>query len=406
MTFASIKAMNLGKDSQMTMQKILRLGVLVSHPIQYFVPVYCELAQAEGADLTVLYRTRVGVDEYHDAGFGQTVKWDIPLLDGYTHQFLSGKNRIEGVEWSVVGTILCNRFDVLLVHGYNSTTNLLAILVARMIGTKVLLRGDTRVQAYHKDANLKALFKRALFKCCNGFVTIGTLNRAYYAQHGVPPDRLFFAPFCVHNDQFAVSPEVRGQYRREMRAALDLASDSVIILFASKLIKRKRADELIRALAALTEEFPTAYLVIAGSGDEEGNLRRLADSAGVRRIRFVGFQNQTQLPALYAASDLFVLPADSEPWGLVVNEVMAAGVPVIVSSEVGAAPDLVEGKGTGIVYTCGDVVALSQAMRSLLGQPALREQMAAKAVKLIRRWDTSECVAGILNAATSVVRKK
>lgn len=394
--------MTLPEDSQLAAQKKLKLGVLVSHPIQYFVPVYRELAEAKGIDFNVLYRTRVGVDAYHDAGFGQIVKWDIPLLDGYKHEFLSGKNRIEGVEWGVVGAVLRNRFDVLLVHGYSSITNLLAIAVARLIGTKVLMRGDTRVQARHQDSGLKALFKRALFKCCNGFVTIGTLNRAYYAQHGVPADRLFFSPFCVRNEQFAVSPDLRIQYRHEIRSALGLAGDSLIVLFASKLIKLKRTDELIRAFARLTEEFPAAYLVIAGSGEEEGNLRNLAESLGVRQIRFIGFQNQTQLTPLYAASDIFVLPSHLESWGLVINEVMAAGLPAIVSSEVGAAPDLVEGKGTGIVYPCGDVDALSQEIRALLAAPARRHQMAASAVTLIKNWDVPACAKGILQAAQAV----
>jgi glycosyltransferase involved in cell wall biosynthesis len=398
--------MKLSEDSQLLGQKKLKLGVLVSHPIQYFVPVYQQLAEAKGIDLNVLYCTRVGVDAYHDAGFGQIVKWDIPLLDGYKHAFLSGKNKIEGVEWGVVAAVVRNRFDVLIVHGYSRITNLLAIAVSRLVGTKVLMRGDTRMQDYHKDAGLKTIFKRVIFKSCNGFVAIGTLNRAYYAQHGVPINRLFFSPFCVKNEQFAVSPNLRILYRHEMRSALGLVEDSLIVLFSSKLIKRKRADEVIRAFAALTGEFPNACLVIAGSGDEEVNLRHLAESMGVQQIRFLGFQNQTQLPALYAASDIFVLPADSEPWGLVVNEVMAAGVAVIVSSEVGAAPDLVEGKGTGIVYPCGDVEALLQAMRALLAAPVRRQKMAENAVALIKNWDVLACAKGILQAAQVVALTK
>ena len=398
--------MNLVTDSQMATQRKLKLGVLVSHPIQYFVPVYRELATAAGVDLTVLYRTRVGVDAYHDDGFGQTVQWDIPLLDGYNYHFLSSKNRIQGVEWSVIGAIFHSRFDVILVHGYNSVTNVLAILAARLIGTKVLMRGDTRVQANHKKKGLKARLKQVFFTCCNGFVTIGTLNRAYYAQHGVPPGRLFFAPFCVSNEQFQVAPEVKTRKRYEIRTELGLANDSLIVLFASKLIKRKRTEDLIQAFAGLAEACPLAHLVIAGSGEEENSLQHLAKSIGGQKIYFIGFQNQTQLPPLYAASDIFVLPADSEPWGLVVNEVMAAGVPVIVSSEVGAAPDLVDGKGTGIVYLCGDVNALSQAMLSLLTDPIRRQQMAQRAVTLIQDWDVPACARGILQAAHAVAPNK
>ncbi len=384
----------------------LKLGLLVSHPIQYFVPVYRELAGNAAVDLTVLYRTRVGVDAYHDAGFGQTIQWDIPLLDGYAHQFLSRKTSLKGVEWSIVTTLLHKRFDVLLVHGYNSLTNLLAILLAKLSGTKVLMRGDTRLQAHHRKSALKALFKRTVFKCCDGFVAIGSLNREYYVQHGVSPERVFFAPFCVDNKQFAVSSEQREQHRKTIRNELGLESDSFIVLFASKLIRLKRTDDLIRAFSGLADEFPKAYLAIAGSGEEEANLRTLADALGGQRIRFLGFRNQSQLPLIFAASDVFVLPGDTESWGLVINEVMAAGIPVVVSNEIGAAPDLVQGRDTGIVFPCGNIDELAQAIRRLLADRPLRDQMSANATSLISHWDVDECAAGIVNAALAVTGKK
>ena len=381
----------------------IKLGMLVSHPIQYFVPIYRGLAKTKSIDLTVLYRTRVGVDAYHDPGFGQTVKWDIPLLDGYKHVFLSSRNRIEGVQWQVINELISHRFDVLLVHGYNSLTNILAILVAKLIGTKVLMRGDTRIQPDHSSTGLKATIKHAIFKYCDGFVTIGTLNRAYYQKHGVAEEQLFFAPFCVQNEVFAVSPDLQKRYRLEVRKEYNFPIDSLIVLFASKLIKRKSTDDLIQAFAQISNLYPTAYLLIAGSGAEESNLRQLVSSLDDAQIRFIGFQNQSQLPRLYAATDIFVLPAHLEPWGLVINEVMAAGLPVIVSSEIGAATDLVDGKGTGIIYPCGDLQALTSALETLLQSPTLRVEMGIKARQLINKWDVVACVSGIVAAVTKLM---
>lgn len=380
----------------------LKLGVLVSHPIQYFSPVYQELAKDDRVSLTVLYRTRVGLVEYYDEGFGREMKWDVPLIDGYRHCFLSDKNVIGGVEWSVISALWSNRFDVLIVHGYSAVTNLVAILLAGAMGTKVLMRGDTRLEGHHHKGGLRSIIKRALFKFCDGFVTIGSLNRAYYLRYGVPATRLFFAPFCVSNEQFEVSREARRAHRTDVRASLGLQGDALLVLFAAKLVKRKRADDVIRAFVSLKHDLPNAALVIAGSGEEEVALRTFASSLGASQIRFTGFQGQRQLPILYAAADVFVLPSEAEPWGLVINEVMAAGVPVIVSDQVGAAADLVERQGTGIVFPCGDVDALSQAMRTLLAAPGLRRQMSAKAVNLIRNWGVKPCVAGILKAVISV----
>src|SRR5207247_9742522 len=106
----------------------------------------------------------------------------------------------------------------------------------------------------------------------------------------------------------------------------------------------------------------SAELCIAGSGEQSEPLCNLAADLGLEWLVSVAFHNQSELPGLYAASDVFVLPSAQESWGLVVNEAMAAGLPVIVSDEVGAAPDLVEGKGPGIVFPCGDVSALSEIM--------------------------------------------
>jgi glycosyltransferase involved in cell wall biosynthesis len=385
-------------------QKI-RLGILVSHPIQYFTPVYRELANAHDIDLTVLFRTRVGVDEYHDKGFGRAVRWDTPLLEGYSHEFLSRKRTLSGTELTIVQEVRRRRFDVLLVHGYNSLTNLLAILTAKLTGTRVLMRGDTRKMDHHRGSGGRRALKRALFKIFDGFVTIGTLNRDYYANHGVDVRRLFFAPFCVSNSAFRLDGASHALARARVRGELGLGEDEVVVLFVSKLTAQKRADDLIRAFALIEGQFANARLVIAGSGEQAEPLRNLAADLSLERLVFAGFYNQSKLPALYAASDVFVLPAVQEPWGLVVNEAMAAGLPVIVSDEVGAAPDLVEGKGTGIVFPCGDVNALAQALATLVASLDLRKSLGAAASRLIDEWDVSVCAKNIGAAVHAVAAR-
>jgi glycosyltransferase involved in cell wall biosynthesis len=386
-------------------QKI-RLGILVSHPIQYFTPVYRELANAHDIELTVLFRTRVGVDEYHDEGFGRPIRWDTPLLEGYSHKFLSGKRTLSGTELTIVQEVRRRRFDVLLVHGYNSLTTLLAILTAKLTGTRVLIRGDTRKMDHHRRYTGKRALKSALFKFVDGFVSIGTLNREYYANHGVDVRRLFFAPFCVSNSAFRLDGASHAAARARVRGELGLDPCEVLVLFLSKLTAQKRAEDLIRAFALIERQFANARLVIAGSGEQGKQLRTLTADLSLERVVFVGFHNQSELPGLYAASDVFVLPSAQESWGLVVNEAMAAGLPVIVSDEVGAAPDLVEGKGTGIVFPCGDVNALAQALVTLIGSLDLRKTLGAAASRLIDDWDVSVCAKDIGTAVHAVTARR
>jgi len=377
----------------------VKLGILVSHPIQYFVPVYRALSQRPDLSLLVLYRTRMGVDAYYDPGFDQSVQWDIPLLAGYKSHFLSGKTALTGFEPGIVRELLRRHFDVLIVHGYNSLTILLAVLVAKLIGTRVFVRGDTRLERHHLSAPFwKRLSKRFLFKIFDGVLAIGSLNRAYFSAFGVAEERISFAPFCVDNAMFSLRTEERRVQRLKCRGTLGLPEDCTVVLYASKLISRKRPADLVRAFALVAPRFPDAWLVMAGSGEEEHILRSMVSALGIERVRFIGFQNQSNLPTLYAASDVFVLPADAEPWGLVLNEVMAAGLPVVVSDEVGATPDLVQGQGTGFVYPCGDVEALAGTLESLLQSETLRLEMGKKARELIRAWDVDACALGIASA--------
>jgi glycosyltransferase involved in cell wall biosynthesis len=378
-------------------RRVMKLGVLVSHPIQYQVPVFRSLARASDVDFTVVYRTRRGVDPYYDAGFAQELKWDIPLLGGYTAHFLSAKTHLTGFEPAILRELVRLRPDVLIVHGYNSPTNVVAMLVAKALGTRVMVRGDTRIQRGH--SSLKRCLKQLLFRTVDGFLTVGTLNRKYYEALGAEPHRLFHAPFCVDNALFTTSADESRKRRERWRERHNLPQDAVVVLYASKLSKYKRPADLVRAFAQVSRRSLNAWLVIAGSGAEEDALKAAVRADEVERVRFVGFQNQSVLPDLYAASDCFVLPSDEEPWGLVINEVMAAGLPVIASDGVGAVPDLVQGKGTGLVYPCGDVDALAEALELLINDDAMRIDMGEKARRLIGAWDVDVCAANTLSAA-------
>ena len=221
---------------------------------------------------------------------------------------------------------------------------------------------------------------------------------------GVAPLDIYFAPFCVDNAVFALGSG-REAARQLQRQKLGVPADAVVVLFASKLIFRKRAADLLKAFEEITSSHKSAFLLIAGSGPEEPVLREAASGSGAK-VQFLGFKNQTELPALFAASDIFVLPSAGEPWGLVVNEAMAAGLPVIVSDDVGAAPDLVEGKDTGVVFPVGDIGRLRNALEMLLSSSELRARMGRNAFMHIGQWDVQASANGIANAARAVVAKR
>lgn len=135
-----------------------------------------------------------------------------------------------------------------------------------------------------------------------------------------------------------------------------------------------------------------------GTGEIEHELRVLATSLGMENVVFGGFINQAELPKVYAASDIFVLPSENEPWGLIVNEVMCAGIPVVVAEEVGCVPDLVKDGVNGYHIKAGDVGSLAIALEKLLGDEARRKKMGAASLSIIRGWSYEQCWQGITAA--------
>jgi glycosyltransferase involved in cell wall biosynthesis len=389
-----------------------RLAYLVTHPIQYQAPLLRLIASQPDIELTVFFESDFSVRGYRDAGFDQVIKWDVPLLDGYDHEFLpaiGGRDRISGgrpFSYGLFSRLRRERFDALWVHGYARRTNLLAILAARLAGIKIFVRDEaTALSAPRSPLKraLKAIFFRLLSGSVTGFLSIGTANRDYYIANGIAAGRIFPVPYAVDNAFFADRAAQAEPGRTAFRARLGLETGRAVILYASKFLPRKRADDLLHAYERLLETLPDnavpPYLLFVGDGELRARVEAEAQAKGLGAVLFLGFRNQTELAAFYDLCDVFVLPSIHEPWGLVVNEVMAAGRPVIVGDEVGCAADLVQPGRNGFTIRAGDVEALAQALyRIVTADPDARRRMNATSREIIAGWSFAEDVAGLRQA--------
>jgi glycosyltransferase involved in cell wall biosynthesis len=207
------------------------------------------------------------------------------------------------------------------------------------------------------------------------------------------------APHGLDVEAFSCACEAFRQDRAASRAAWGIEERAVVFLFAGKLEQKKRPHDFLRAFATLARErrgLPTHCLVV-GDGELRGSLEPEARAISPR-VTFAGFLNQGEIPRAYAVSDVLVLPSDGrETWGLVVNEAMACGLPVIISSEVGAGPDLVESRGSGLIYPMGDVGALSTALARTLDEGA-RRNMGARAQAISREFSAEVAARRVADA--------
>lgn len=379
-----------------TLTRVYRVAMIAPHVIQYYAPLYRLLAQVPDVDLEVLYCSRAGADEYRDEEMQTTLRWDLDLLSGYRHRFLRNFGRGSGyarlVNPGIVPRLLFGRYDAAIFFtGWGTITALLGIAAARLSNTKILLFGDSSFPPppqFARDALL-----RTIFRLTDAFLVTGVQNAAYYRHYGADERRFFPVPFAIDNERFVSASRFAAGEREAMRARFGVHDERMLIVFSAKLIPRKDPLTLLRAVAAMRERAAVLFL---GNGELREELERFAREHGVA-AHFAGFVNQSELPKHYAAGDVLVLPSLVEPRGLVINEAMACGLPIIASDRVGAIGDLVRDGENAFVFPAGDAEALAHAL-DRMADPALRARMAARSVELISTWDYAHEVAGIEEA--------
>jgi glycosyltransferase involved in cell wall biosynthesis len=250
--------------------------------------------------------------------------------------------------------------------------------------------------------------RRLVFKRIAAFLAVGEANRDYLRASGVPPERVFVARHFVENERF-LRDERTAAAGRELRDELGIARDALVFLFAGKLEPNKRPLDLMRAWRAVRERLelgnPTAALLFVGSGVLERELR--AEAAGLegKTVFFSPFRNQSEMPRVYAAADVLVLPSQSETWGLCVNEAMNAATPAIVSSHVGCAPDLIRPGETGWIFPAGDVDALGRLLIDVADRRAQLPAIALAAQRHVAGFSRENATRALLGALAAIAAR-
>ena len=383
-----------------------RLGIVVTHPIQYQVPLYRQLAAQSAVEPIVFFLSEHGLAEAFDPGFGRRVKYDVPMLGGYEHLLVrnrSPKPTMNG-PWGVLNPSLPalirhSHVDVILVHGYSKISHWLAYGAASCFRIPYILRGESRPDGknrYSPKIIAKRALLRPLIKHAAACLAIGDENRKFYRSYGAQPQQIFFAPYSVDTKRFSMAGALGRSHRTAMVRSLGLNPQIPLVLFAAKLQPWKRPLDVVMAMDQLA--FP-ANLIMIGDGPLRLDIENLA--RGRPWMRALGFINQTEIAEWYGAADLFILPSSHEPWGVAINEAMAAGSVPIVSDTVGCANDLVT-RDVGWVYPTGNVGALAGAITEGCQEGALNERRSA-AQRRSAEYGIASTARGIETAVAAVL---
>ncbi|MCU1625047.1 MAG: glycosyltransferase [Frankiales bacterium] len=360
----------------------MRLAIVTSHPIQYYGPLFRELARR--LEVEVFFAHKATPAQQAAAGFGAAFEWDVDLTSGYPHRFLAnvardpGVHRFAGCDTPEIGAHLrSGGFDALLVFGWHLKSSVQAILAAKRLGIPVMVRGDSQIETPRSLPKrlVKSLGYPLLLRVFNAALYVGRRSRAYYAHYRYPAERLFFSPHCVDTEWFA--SRATPQARDSVRTGLGIAPTTAVVLFAGKLLPFKRPLDVAEAIGRLRSAGQDVQMMVAGSGPLQAELEARCAALEVP-LHLLGFRNQTEMPPAYAAADALMLPSDGrETWGLVCNEAIACGTPIVVCEAIGCAQDLaVEGRA-GRAFPLGDIAAAAEALGQTLREPPSREALRA-----------------------------
>lgn len=391
-----------------------KIAYFVSHPIQYQTPLLAKISAESEISLRVFFSSDCSLKGYVDPGFGRFIEWDIPLTKGYSFEFLPsiGNNKTVSFwrpfSYGIYKILSAGNYDFVWLHGYARFLHWRIIIVAKILGIKVLIRDEATLISAKRGLVkkfLKKIFFYLLKKNVDGFLSIGSMNSAYYYEYGVQKEKIFMVPYAVDNAFFLHKWKNNEQKINSIKEGLGLDPNRKIILFSSKLINRKRPEDLLKAYIELisTENNPRPYLLFVGDGELAGNLKSKVKMAGLLGdVIFLGFINQNHLPDFYSICDVFVLPSEFEPWGLVINEAMNFAKPIITTNQVGAYRDLIEDGVNGYIYKVGDIIALKNHLKAILSDDKLRVSFGQESFKKIRKWSYENDLIGIKQAINTL----
>jgi len=393
----------------------LKIYFVVSHPIQYFIPLYQRISQIDGIETKVFFFSDETLNGGVDKQFGVKFTWDIPLLEGYSSTFIKNRSWNPSIFkgfWGLFNPGIIRELwnlpkGMVIISGWHFSSYILTYLFATLFGHMVAIRCEAPGYKEQNRNGLKNMIRHYLIgsillkKLVDIYLYLGNQSREFYRHFKVEESRMVFSPYSIDNDRFKRS--ISSLSKSHERRKLDMEVSEFIILFTGKFISVKRPLDLIRAFHAL--EIPNKRLVLVGEGNLKGEMLDYISTHRVERVHFAGFINQSELPKYYCIADVLVLCSQTETWGLSVNEAMACGLPVIGSEGVGCSDDLIQNGRNGYVFPVGNIEALTKSLYKIALDKVDRARMGMESIKIINGYSLDKTAEGIVVAAEMTMRK-
>ena len=349
-----------------------KLGVLITHPIQYFQPVFEELSKNSEINTKVFFGCKAGLNEYYDEEFKKRISWNSSPTSGFESKFITDQVNIGGLRgmsgcWKGIKAareiIKWDAHNV-LIFAYTPTFITVATVWLRVFSQKsLILRADATDGAFRRNKFKKLarnILLPAYYLLFDLVIPIGSESEEHYKRKGVPERRRRKALFS--SNVYFFEKKIK-EIKRLQGMQLNEKERKQTISYIGKLSKRKGVLTLLEAIKNMTkDEIARIKLLVVGSGELKIEVQNQLKKVEELDYEMVGFINQKEIVEYYAKSDTVVVPSiDGETWGLVVNEALQCGCRVIATDKVGSSRDLLQAYPHEVIAS-NDASALREAI--------------------------------------------
>ena len=373
-------------------------SVVILHNIMapYKFPLFAALAQDEKINLEVLFMSKSAKNRRWSLG-EKKLGFKYRILPKLEFNFFGKDLLTYIISYTFPFEFFRNKFDVLILNGWQDFACQVGILLCKLTGRRYIIWSESTVNEESWRRSLTLPLVKLMVRGADACIAIGTRSREYFEKLGAAPQKIFLAQYTVDVDHFTRESRVGQSEKNAIKAKIGI-STSKVILYVGQFIERKGLKYLISAYNNLKKEIGDVSLVLVGYGPQK---KQLEVQIGQKKIQDVFFKDHVELPEMpkmYAIADVFVLPSYEETWGLVINEAMAAGLPIVTTDKVGASEDLVRDSQNGFVVQARNSRALKLALEKIVTSEALRDKMGRKSREIIKDF-TPERAAGVFAEA-------
>jgi len=373
--------------------KVIVLTEIIS---PYRIPVFNEIAKRLTDQFMVLFMGK-SEKRRHWKIYREKIRFYYEVLPGI---LLRGKcSEPYFFNPTILYKLLKCSPEIIIISGYSQPSSFLAMLYAKLFAKRLILWCESNKNDQRYNHPLKEAYKRWFVKNCAQYLVPGRASFEYLTLLGAEESKIYIAANAVDNDFFTDACAKNRESRQVFKQSKDYPEK--IILYVGRLIEEKGILDLLKAFQILSRDRQKIGLVLIGSGEGEERYKKFCKEQNIKNVFFAGFVHQDDLPAYYAAGDVFVLPTHSDAWGLVLNEAMASRLPVVCSDAAGAACDLIVNGENGYTYEKGNIAELTEALSKTLNSS--KESFGTKSYEIIQNYSPEKCALGFLRAIT---RKK